>query len=588
MNRPYGTAVLTDQEIAACTIGTLMAVAVGVAMGAAHLAEVFAHGPRPADNPIVFVGQLARGRFAWTAAASAYAAVLGALAVATGICVITALVRRKPPTHVDRRALHLTRSQEIARYTTKPPAHLYPAPGLPIGKVLPAGRQLVRATWEDQVIHIAGTRTGKTTSTAIPAVLAAPGAVVVTSNKRDIVDATRGVRESPERGPIWLFDPQALAGGQPTWWWDPLSYVTNVRTARQLATIWATSGRDADTRPDPYFDRAGQELLSMLLLAAARGRRPITDVYEWVANPDDDTPRELLAEHGDWIWHRGLTMTQRLPEKQRAGVYGTAATFIAWAADPEVLAWITDPGGFRPAFDPHVFVEGANATLYSISREGEGSSAPLTTALTAAVLEAAEQRASTFPGGRLPVPLTAILDEAANICRWHQLPNIVSHFGSRGIVLVIILQSWSQGIRAWGQHGMRAMWGAVNLRVYGGGVADTEFLKSLSDLCGQWDRPMRSRSHSYRMGPSTSLAHHREEVFDVASLGALPPGRALVLMSGARPVLVAAQPWMTGPDAESVRASIARFEPGSTPAPVSDPASFIPEPDWLSEEPPMA
>lgn len=586
MNPTQGTSALSDQELAACTGLSVAVLAAGVVVGAAHLAHGFAHSPRPVGNPVTLVIGVATGKFAWTAAASGFAAALSALTAGIATAALIMLGRRKPATHVDRRALHLTRSREIARYTTKPPTHLYPAPGLPIGRVLPAGRQLLRATWEDQVIHIAGTRTGKTTSTAIPAVLAAPGAVVVTSNKRDIVDATRGVRESPERGPIWLFDPQEIAGGQPTWWWDPLSYVTNVRTARQLATIWATAGRDADTRPDPYFDRAGQELLSMLLLAAARGRRPMTDVYEWVANPDDDTPRELLGEHGEWIWHRGLVMTQRLPEKQRAGVYGTAATFIAWAADPDVLAWITDPGGFRPPFDPHAFVAAANATLYTISREGEGSSAPLTTALTAAVLEAAEDKAATCPAGRLPVPLTAILDEAANICRWHQLPNIVSHYGSRGIVLVIILQSWSQGIRAWGQHGMRAMWGAVNLRVYGGGVADTEFLKSLSDLCGQWDRPMRSRSHSSRTGPSTSLAHHREEILDVASLGALPPGRALVLMSGARPVLVAAQPWMTGPHAEAVRASIARFEPGGS-HPATDAACFIPEPDWLSEEPPM-
>jgi type IV secretory pathway TraG/TraD family ATPase VirD4 len=562
---PNGTPALSDHEVLAAVAGGVALGATGICWAGAQLAALVGGGPQPPANPFAFDLALATGRFAWCSAATVFAAGLGLLAIALLVGLFILLRRRKTHDHVDRRATHLTKAREIARYTDRPPAHLHPAPGLPIGRVLPEGRKLLRATWEDQIFHIAGTRTGKTTSTAIPAVLAAPGAVVVTSNKRDIVDATRGPREGPDRGPIWLFDPQRLAGGEPTWWWDPLSAVTDVRTARKLATIWATVGRDFDARVDPYFHPAGQELLAMMLLAAARGRRPVSDVYEWLTNANDDTPRELLAR-GDAMWERGLEMQQQLPEKQRAGVYGTAQSFVSFLADPEVLAWVTDPQGFRSGFDPKAFTQ-SGGTLYSISKEGEGSCAPLTTALTAAVLDAAEQRAAGCSGGRLPVPLVAVLDEAANICRWRELPNLVSHYGSRGIVLAIILQSWSQGIQAWGLHGLRAMFGAVNLRIYGGGVADTDFLRMVSELCGDYDRPMRSRSSSARTGVSTSLATHREHVFDIATLGALPPGRAVVMMSGARPVLVRSEPWMKGPHADAIRASIARFDPMATVAP---------------------
>jgi hypothetical protein len=72
---------------------------------------------------------------------------------------------------------------------------------------------------------------------------------------------------------------------------------------------------------------------------------------------------------------------------------------------------------------------------------------------------------------------------------------------------------------------------------------------------------MRSRSASWRNGVTTSLSTHREHVFDIASLGALPPGRAVVMLSGARPVLVRSEPWMDGPHAEAIRASIATFDP---------------------------
>lgn len=80
-------------------------------------------------------------------------------------------------------------------------------------------------------------------------------------------------------------------------------------------------------------------------------------------------------------------------------------------------------------------------TLYSLSKEGAGTAGPLVTALTVATVEAAESYAVVSPGGRLAVPLVSVLDEAANVCRWKSPPDQYSHYGSRGIVLMTILQS---------------------------------------------------------------------------------------------------------------------------------------------------
>ena len=123
-------------------------------------------------------------------------------------------------------------------------------------------------------------------------------------------------------------------------------------------------------------------------------------------------------------------------------------------------------------------------TLYSLSKEGKGTAGPLVTALTAATVEAAEELATTQPGGRLAVPLLGVLDEAANVCCWHGLPDLYSHYGSRGIVLMTILQSWSQGVEVWGRDGMRKLWSAFNIAVYGGGVKEPEFLGEFSRMVG--------------------------------------------------------------------------------------------------------
>jgi type IV secretory pathway TraG/TraD family ATPase VirD4 len=53
---------------------------------------------------------------------------------------------------------------------------------------------------------------------------------------------------------------------------------------------------------------------------------------------------------------------------------------------------------------------------------------------------------------------------------------------------------------------------------------------------------VRSSSVS-RHGGSRSRSVQRRPIYSVAALGALPPGRALVLLSAADPVLVELVPW---------------------------------------------
>ncbi|VXC20392.1 hypothetical protein ARTHRO9AX_220228 [Arthrobacter sp. 9AX] len=64
-----------------------------------------------------------------------------------------------------------------------------------------------------------------------------------------------------------VFDPQAIAMEEPSWWWNPLSYVTDEVRAARLADHFASGTRGPGAQTDAYFDPAGQDLL-----AAAPGR----------------------------------------------------------------------------------------------------------------------------------------------------------------------------------------------------------------------------------------------------------------------------------------------------------------------------
>ncbi|HAM12217.1 MAG TPA: conjugal transfer protein [Microbacterium sp.] len=504
------------------------------------------------------------GRVPWPASATWIVAVLLAIVLALVVLAIVGVVRyRKGRTRVDRASSYMGRGKDVEGLSKRNAQAqatrlgVTGSLGVPIGKTL--GQMPLYGTWEDMHIDIWGPRTGKTTSRAVPAILDAPGGILVTSNKRDVVDATRDVRA--EAGPVWVFDPQGIALENPTWWWNPLSYVTDEVRAAKLADHFASGSRDPGAKTDAYFDPAGQDLLAGLLLAAALDVRPITDVYTWLTRPTEEEPIDILRRHGYDLTADQVRGVITAPEKQRGGIYGTAQQMASCLTNRQVAAWVNpqEPSDLRPQFDPAAFVRDGG-TLYSLSKEGRGTAGPLVTALTVAVVEAAEELAAGSAGGRLSVPLLGVLDEAANVCRWRELPNLYSHYGSRGIVLMTILQSWSQGVDVWGESGMRKLWSASNVKVYGGGVSEDAFLESLSKLIGDYDRQASSVS-SGRGGRSVNQQLHRERILDVADLAAMPKGRAVVLSSGNRPTLIRTQPWMTGPHAEKVKASIAAHDP---------------------------
>jgi type IV secretory pathway TraG/TraD family ATPase VirD4 len=554
--------------VAAAALGAALVVVLATWL-ALRVGATLDHRTLPAGNPFAAVISLMAGKASWPGqGASAAAAAELAMLVAIGFLVS----RRRGPGRklaVDAAVRHLASHRDHAELSFE---HASAAatrlgvratlPGVRVGLALRTGKP-VYGSWEMTQADIWGARRGKTTSRVVPAILEAPGAVVATSNKRDVVDSTRAVRA--ETGPVWVFDPQAVACESPSWWWNPLSYVTSVDKAIRMAAVLAHAARPADARQDAFFDPKGEQLLAFLLLAAAASDSPVTTVFEWTADPTDVVPVDILRGAGQVLPAQAVQGVINSPDKQRAGVYGTAEKIVNFLVNPAITEWVTPgarTGMTRPEFRPRDFVAG-NGTLYLLSREGQGTAGPLATTLTVATIEAAEELAARNPGGRLAVPLLCVLDEAANVCRWKDLPDLYSHYGSRGIVLMTMLQSWAQGVGVWGQDGMAKLWSSASVRVYGGGEVDPAFLGTLSQLIGDYEARTTNVSvqHGRLSSRSTTTSTRVERILEVADLAALPIGRAVVLGSGSRPILVRTEPWYDGPYADRVRAAMARQAP---------------------------
>ena len=82
------------------------------------------------------------------------------------------------------------------------------------------GRRLIWAGPQQAMLVLGPPRSGKTSTLVVPNVLAAPGPVLVTSTKTDVLEATLASRS--QLGRCWLLDPTGTieppAGALPVRW----------------------------------------------------------------------------------------------------------------------------------------------------------------------------------------------------------------------------------------------------------------------------------------------------------------------------------------------------------------------------------
>ncbi|MGB3673999.1 MAG: TraM recognition domain-containing protein [Candidatus Nanopelagicales bacterium] len=492
---------------------------------------------------------------------------------------------RVAATMADPRDVEATDPRQLAKVTSRiAPAISRNHPGylgIPLGRTVNRNRELWML-WEWVCLAIAGARMGKTTALAIPAACYAPGALVATSNKKDLYTHTAYLRE--QMGSVWLFDLQGVTTGNPrevaTFWFNPLRQVTDLPSAKVVCDYFVSAATDENARVDAYFDGAARDLFGSYVLAAAVAGGDMRHVVDWLRETQSQVPVAILDQHGYPDLANAMRGKQRINAKQRDGFYDMARRFLAPLDEPRyaqavlpnnrVQITVDSDGGVMftpgprihslPEFDTAAFVRSTD-TVYAMSMEGPGSASALTTALIGAIGDTARDFASTQSSGRMPIPMVFVLDEAANICKLQQLPTWYSHFGSRGLILLTILQSPSQAIGVWGKTKFDAMKDACNVVWYGGNVDDDSYVDSLSNAIGDHYVATESRSHNTGIfggsgDGNVQKSWQKERILDSADLKALPTTRAIITLAGSKPLLVRKNYWDATPFADDIRRSV--------------------------------
>ncbi len=391
------------------------------------------------------------------------------------------------------------------------------------------------------VLVLGPPRSGKTTTVVVPNVLAAPGPVVTTSTKPDVLRATSAARQ--QLGRCWLLDPSGTTtppAGIEAVRWSPVAASAGWEEALLTARAMVGAARPGQTWGDAgHWTERSEALLAPLLHAAALCGADMRAVVRWVLRQDLGPARATLSGHGAELAADVLAGLAATDERELSGIWSSAAGVLAAYRSEAALA-----AGAAPNVDPAGLVWGADTVYICAPARSQSLVAPIVVAFIEQV-RAGAYRAAT--GGTLRLPVVLALDELANIAPLPDLPSMVSEGGSQGVLTLACLQDLSQARSRWGQaaEGFLSLFGT---KVVLPGIGDMPTLEQVSRLGGEVDIPQRAVSRGAWWGPgrgapTVSWTPRRQRRLPVDAVSQLPEGHAVVLAGRQRPALVRLPPW---------------------------------------------
>ena len=339
-------------------------------------------------------------------------------------------------------------------------------------------------------------RSGKTTSLVIPNVLAANGAVVSTSTKPDVLDATAAARST--LGRTWLFDPTGSADpGRHSrrLRWSPIQSCTEwtgaLAMARALVEVGSASATESRGGSTHWTERA-EALMAPLLHAAAMDDTDMRTVLTWVDRRQALPAQQILSSGpptGSALARNLLDGIVATDPRELSGIWSTASGALAGFRSEQALEATSGPN-----FDAGRFVSSSDTIYITAPAHLQAQVAPLVVGLIEDVRQATYARAAhqDFDARSVP-PVLLALDEVANVAPLPGLPAMISEGGGQGLITVACLQDLSQARHRWpGQaDGFPSLFGTT---VVLPGIGDVGTLRSLSLLAGDEEIPSRTVS----------------------------------------------------------------------------------------------
>ena len=425
----------------------------------------------------------------------------------------------------------------LRRYTSAQGGRLY------AGAVLGG---LAFADPQNALLVLGPPRSGKTSAIAIPNVIAAPGAVVTTSIKPDVLAAT--VSSRSEIGRCWLLDPTGSVRVDPPGVtrlrWTPVaaasSWDESLVIARSMTGAARPAGRLGESA---HWTERAEALLGPLLHAAWLSGAEMETVLGWTLRQETHAAQTVLHAHGVQTAADVLGGIAGTDRRELSGIWSSLAGVLAAYRSDSVL---DNSSGVN--FDPSAFVASSDTVYVCAPARHQELAAPIVVAFVEQVRSAAYSSRSAITDAGKAVPhVTMVLDELANIAPLPDLPGLVAEGGGQGVLTVGCLQDLSQARVKWGAaaDGFLSLFGA---KLVLPGIGDLSTLELVSRLGGDVDTPTRAVSRSSPWGPGMGVATvswstTRQRRIPAEAVNQLPPGTALLLSGPRPPENISVPPW---------------------------------------------
>jgi type IV secretory pathway TraG/TraD family ATPase VirD4 len=404
---------------------------------------------------------------------------------------------------------------------------------------------MVLADPEHAVLVLGPPRSGKTSALAVPNVVCAPGPVVATSTKPDLMTATISPRS--EIGRCWLLDPTGThqpPAGVTRIRWSPVAAACSWDESLVIARGMTATARPTGRRGEgAHWTERAEALVGPLLLAAYLDGQGMETVLRWVHRQDLDAPSAVLARHAMDTAGDVLCGISRTDPREVSGIWSTAAGVLAAYRADSVL-----DNSAAVNFDPRRMAGGRDTVYVCAPARHQELVAPIVVAFLDQV------RSGCYEAWGRPSatsPMTLVLDELANIAPLPDLPALVSEGGSQGVLTLACLQDLSQARLRWGAaaDGFLSLFGT---KLVLGGIGDGATLELVSGLAGEVEIPARSFSRAPWWSPSrgaetVNWSTHRQRRLPPDAVNQLPPGTALMVAGSRPPEGVRLPPWWAMP-----------------------------------------
>lgn len=276
--------------------------------------------------------------------------------------------------------------------------------------------------------------------------------------------------------------------------------------------------RPLENTKDPYWEEAARQVLTGLILS----------MYELCWDPSQVNFKTLAAMKSELVtdskecnafdeYYNGLdsgSLIRRCFDIIKINASSTAKCIIAVLDSTLFPLTSRDSMMHMLSGEEEVFSDMTEKTAYYvIAPDNTGAYNRMISLFTKLLYNDLCHRAQAAPEGRLPHRANFILDEFANL-NLDEILNMFTAARSRGIRMLVVIQSYSQLVERYGPHKGEALLSQCDLVFLTS--REMDLLKRLSDMVGDFDG---------------------KRLVTPAELQRLKPGRALVLSGRENPYL---------------------------------------------------